>query len=156
MVVPMRDEVPTREDFRLFNGVGPVGAGGYDHAAFSDALRDDTGSDSIVQQGYREEVDVNTIVRRFGLTREMPSGVAGGVYGDFSGITDYESAVAVMERAHEGFMVLPPDVREKFDNDPGNLIRAIRELPEAEVLEQLQSAAPVVPVVPVGAVAPVI
>lgn len=153
--VPVR-EVPQKEDFRLYDGFGPVGFGGYDHDSFSAALADDTGQDSIVQQQFAEEVDINTIVRRFGLTREMPSGVAGGVYGDFSGITDYESALSVIERAQEGFMVLPPDVRERFDNDPGKLIQAIHELPEGDVLELMTPSAPAAPVVPVSPVAPVV
>lgn len=147
---------PMREDFRLAGTTGPVGFNGYDHAAFSDALGMDTGSESLVQQHYAEEVDINTIVRRFGMTREMPSGLPGGVYGDFSGITDYESAIAMIERAHEGFMTLPPDVRERFKNDPGELVRAMQELPEGEVLELLQAAPPAAPPAPTAPAAPII
>lgn len=145
-----------REDFRYLPGDGPVGFNGYDHRAFADTLRMDTGQDSLVQQHFRDEVDINTIVRRFGMTREMPSGIAGGVYGDFTGITDYESARATIERAREGFMILPPDVRERFGNDPSNLVRAVHELPEGEVMELLQAAAPAAPEAPIPPATPAV
>jgi len=145
---------PLREDFRLSGTSGPVGFNGYDHAAFSDANRMDTGQDSLVQQHFAEEVDINTIVKRFGMTHEMPSGALGGVYGDFTGISDYDSALAKIERAREGFMVLPPDVRERFGNDPGNLVRAVSELPEGEVMELLREAAPAAPAAPTPPAAP--
>lgn len=80
------------------------------------------GQVSLVQQHFRDEVDINTIVRRFGLTAELPAGVAGGVFGDFTDIQDYDDAMARIRRADEGFMKLPPDVRERFDNDPAKLI----------------------------------
>lgn len=94
----------------------------YSSRAVSDATAADEDDESLVQQQFKDEVDINTIVRRFGLTREMPSGIAGGVYGDFTGIQDYEGAVAAIEKAHEGFMKMPPELRERFGNDPGKLI----------------------------------
>lgn len=91
-----------------------------------------TGDESLVQQHFGNDVDINTIVRRFGLTRQMPSGVSGGVYGDFTGIVDYESAVAAIKRAEDGFLALPAEVRERFGNDPGEVIRLAHELPFEE------------------------
>jgi len=93
----------------------------------------DTGRVTIVQQQFIDEVDINTIVRRFGLTREMPSGVEGGVYGDFTGISDYESALAAVERAQEGFMTLDPEVREKFANDPGQYLAHVAGMSDEEL-----------------------
>lgn len=88
----------------------------------------DTGSETRVQQHMKDEVDINTIMRRFGATGTMPSGVSGGVYGDFTGVTDYDSAREAISRAQEGFMTLPAEVREQFDNDPGKLIALAQEL----------------------------
>jgi len=110
----------------------------------------DTGRETIVQQQFMDEVDINTIVRRFGLTREMPSGVEGGVYGDFTGISDYESALAAVERAQEGFMTLSPEVREKFANDPGEYLAHVAGMSDEE-LELASGRAPVVaPVIEAG------
>lgn len=108
----------------------PPGLRGYDQ----DKILIDTGTVTIVQQHLRDEVDVNTIVRRFGITHEMPSGREGGVYGDFSGITDYEGVVAAVEKARSGFMSLPADVRERFGNDPGRLVEFAHQVPEQEFL----------------------
>lgn len=95
---------------------------GYNAGLLSERTGLDTGTESIVQQQFATEVDINTIVRRFGVTGERPSGDLSGVYGDFTGVNDYESAVAAVERARKGFMALPADVRERFANDPGRLI----------------------------------
>lgn len=132
----------------------PLGASlrGYDAKAVSLEESVRTGSESLVQQHFREEADINTIVRRFGMTGQMPSGVAGGVYGDFTGIEDYASAVERIERARDGFMTLPPEVRERFGNDPGRLVDLAQSLTEDEFGELVAPVpAPVVPVAPVAA-----
>lgn len=87
-------------------------------------VRVDTGTETTVQQHFKDEVDVNTIVRRFGATGQLPAFRPEGVYGDFTGIEDYDGAIERIERAHNAFMQLPASVREQFDNDPGRLIRA--------------------------------
>lgn len=106
---------------------------GYDEKAVSVGTQVHTGDRSFVQQHLREEVDVNTIVRRFGVTRSMPSGPTGGVYGDFTGILDYESAVEAVERAQAGFLALDPEVRERFQNDPGVYLRHVDALADDQL-----------------------
>lgn len=122
---------------------------GYSWAEVSDLSGVDTGPETMVQQHFRDEVDVNTIVRRFGLSSDLPAAVNAGVYGDFTGIEDYASAVAAIDRAHEGFMRLPAQVREKFDNDPGRLISAAHSMSEADFLsafaEKVQDGQPAAP-----------
>lgn len=86
--------------------------------------RVDTGRVSIVQQHFADEVDINTIMRRFGVTGQMPNFLPDGMYGDFTGIEDYESAVAKIERADNAFMALPAEVRERFGNSAAALMRA--------------------------------
>lgn len=86
----------------------------------------DTG-DSPVQQAFREEVDINTIVARYGVTRQSAADTM-GVYGDFTGITDFYEAQQRLEGARERFMQLDPAVRARFGNDPGQLIQAVNEL----------------------------
>lgn len=128
----------------------PVSVGAYDSGAVSDAVAVHTGDVSLVQQHFQDEVDVNTIVRRFGLTREMPFGSSQGVYGDFTGISDYESALERVRGAQDRFMTLPPEVRERFGNDPALLVRAASELSEEEFVARLK----VEQTPPVGGVPP--
>lgn len=122
-----------------------VSLGDYDSRELSDETSVHTGSESLVQQHFADEVDINVIMRRFGVTRSLPLGPATGVYGDFTGISDFDSAVERVRGARDAFMKLPADVRERFNNDPGTLIRAAEELPEAEFL-QLYEGPPAVEV----------
>lgn len=115
-----------------------TGPRGYDTGEVSDETAIDTGKDTMVQQQFGIEQDVNTIVKRFGLTGNTPFGSAAGVYGDFTGICDYSSAMEVIERAQKGFMTLPPDVRERFENDPGRMIAYAQSVPEEEFIRAFE------------------
>jgi len=95
--------------------------------------RIDTGEATLVQQQFKDEVDVNNIVRRFGLGR-APALAPGGMYGDFTGITDYASAFAAIQRADDSFMKLTPEAREKFGNDPAQFLDYASRVGEAELL----------------------
>lgn len=118
------------------------GLHGYSHRLASDDASSPGGGEQITQEHFEDEVDINTIVSRFGLTGQFPSSVTRGVYGDFSGISDYESAVETIDRTRARFMLLPPQLREQFDNDPGELVK-FAATHSVEDLEAL-SAAPVV------------
>lgn len=73
---------------------------------------------SRTQQSFRDECDINNILRQFNVTGELPSGSVQPQYGDFSGITDYQSALNAVMAAQHSFLALPAKVRAKFDNDP--------------------------------------
>ncbi|WNK13751.1 MAG: internal scaffolding protein [Microvirus sp.] len=73
---------------------------------------------SLAVQDQRDEVDINTIVRRFGLTGELPSDVRAPVYGDFTVVNDYQTALNAVLSAQAAFMEMPASVRERFGNDP--------------------------------------
>lgn len=77
---------------------------------------------SLAQQQFGEEVDINTIVKRFNLTGQLPTNFNMPTYGDFTGISDYHTALNVVRAADEEFLSLPADLRARFDNDPGKLI----------------------------------
>lgn len=79
-------------------------------------------AESVTQQQFAEEVDINTIVKRFGLTGELPNGVAMPVSGDFTGVADFQSAMNVVRQAQEAFMELPAEVRYRFSNDPARVV----------------------------------
>lgn len=106
------------------------GAFSYD----ADAVSRETGlaideAESVVQQQFAEECDINTIVKRFGLTGELPNGVGMPVSGDFTGVSDFHTAMTLVRQAQEGFMQLSADVRERFANDPARVL-AFLENPE--------------------------
>lgn len=99
-------------------------------------------SESIVQQHLGEEVDINTIVRRYGLTTELPFGYAAGVYADFTGVENYHDALELIDYTRQQFHTLPPEVRERFRNDPGIMVQEIQKYSPAE-LEALYAPAAV-------------
>lgn len=77
---------------------------------------------SLTKQSFLEESDINTIVRRFALTGELPSNVRAPQYGDFTGVADYHSALNAIRIAEESFYSMPAEVRLRFDNDPGKFV----------------------------------
>lgn len=78
--------------------------------------------DSLAQQNFAEECDINTIVRRFGLTGQLPENLRPPQYGDFDQITDYQSALNAVRLAGERFMEMPAELRAEFQNDPQRLM----------------------------------
>lgn len=92
---------------------------------------------SLAQQHFRDEVDINTIVERFGLTGMLPQVTALPQSGDFTGIFDFQSALNTVRLAQEQFMALPAKMRARFHNNPQELLVFLEDdenRPEAEKL----------------------
>lgn len=90
----------------------------YDRKAASDETALVCADVSRAQQQFKEECDINTIVRRFGLTGELPKDVAMPESGDFTDVVDYKTAMDMIRKADEAFMQMPSAVRDRFQNDP--------------------------------------
>jgi phage internal scaffolding protein len=73
---------------------------------------------SLAKQSFRDECDINNILRQFNVTGQLPLGSVQPQYGDFSGITDYQSALNAVMEAQDSFLALPAKIRARFDNDP--------------------------------------
>lgn len=94
----------------------------YDRNAASVASGLSCSDESRTQQQFKDECDINTIVKRFGLGYEMPEGVRMPTYGDFTGIDNFHDACAAIAQAHESFDQLPAHVRAHFNNDTGRFV----------------------------------
>lgn len=90
----------------------------YDRDKNSDSAKLVFTSPSRTKQSFRDECDINNILRQFNVTGQLPVGSVQPQYGDFSGITDYQSALNAVMAAQDSFLQLPAKVRAKFDNDP--------------------------------------
>lgn len=90
----------------------------YDTDAVSAANSLECLDPSLAQQHQAEEADINTIVKRFGLTGQLPSNVRAPMYGDFGEGMDYRSAMLAIMEARQSFMKMPADVRARFGHDP--------------------------------------
>lgn len=98
-----------------------------------DEVSDRTGlrceDESRAQQHFLEEVDINTIVKRFGLTGELPEpdSVKVPLEGDFEAVYDFQSAMNVVRAAEESFMAMPAEVRSEFGNDPARFMAFVHD-----------------------------
>lgn len=102
---------------------------------------------SLAIQSAKDEADINTIVRRFGLTGELPSDVAMPRSGDFAGVPDFHGAMNLVRQAQEEFLRVPAEIRARFGNDPGAFIAFCEDPANLEEARRLGLAKPVAPTV---------
>lgn len=97
-------------------------------------------------QSFKDESDINTIVRRFGVTGQLPQ-VTAPRYGDFSEVVDFRTAMDVVVAAEREFMKLPGSLRKRFGNDPQQLLEFVgndKNRAEAEFLGIIPKPAEVI------------
>lgn len=99
----------------------------YDTNQVSDATGTDTGTDSKTQQQFKDEVDINTIVERFGVTGEMPPPINFPDVQEFEETFDFQTSMNVIRQAQESFMTLPAKARARFDNNPQKFMEFMNE-----------------------------
>lgn len=103
--------------------------GNYDVDAASDAagIKFDP-DEGRTQQSFKEECDINEIVRRFGLTGEVPENLHMPQSGDFTGVTDFQQAMNIVRQAEEEFLRVPAGIRARFNNDPGAMMAFLEDV----------------------------
>lgn len=94
------------------------------------------------QQHQAEEADINTIVRRFGVTGKLPENVRAPTYADFDEIVDFQSAQNAIIQARDSFMRMPAGIRARFDNDPGAFVDFCSDEANRDELVKLGLALP--------------
>lgn len=120
---------------------------------------------SLTKQAFAEECDINTIVRRFGITGQLPENVRMPTYGDYTDVVDFKTAMDAMALARESFEAMPAQVRERFENDPQKFVEFCSDeknrdeavklgLVPARKLEEVATAAKVAPAAAAAEVAP--
>jgi phage internal scaffolding protein len=98
---------------------------------------------SLAQQHFKEECDINTILQKFNITGLLPESPLSPRYGDFTGISDYHTAMNRVIAAQDEFEALPAQIRARFGNDPAQLIEFLENSdnrPEAEELGLVEKA----------------
>lgn len=94
----------------------------YDMAAASEQSGLTCPEPTLAQQQFAEEVDINTIMKKFNLTGQLPVGVRMPSYQDFEGVFDFQTAMNAVIDAKDAFMKMPADVRKRFHNDPAEFV----------------------------------
>lgn len=83
---------------------------------------------SRTQQQFADQTDINYIVRQYKKTGQWISTTAKqGVYADVSQITDFYESVNKVNMAMDAFMLLPSQIRTRFNNDPGQLLAFLQD-----------------------------
>lgn len=123
----------------------------------ADKVSADTGlscqDEDQTKQEFKEECDINTILKRFNITGQLPTDVRMPTFGDFSTVHDFQTAVNAIAEANEAFDEMPAEIRARFGNDPGAFVAFCSEPKNLEEARRLGlvPAAELVKVPPVAA-----
>lgn len=96
--------------------------------AYSEFVREQVTclDESLADQSQAIDCDINVLVKRFGVV--PPSAyVPRQAIEDFVTPMDYQTAVATLDQASESFETLPSEVRERFKNDPFELLSFVAD-----------------------------
>lgn len=84
----------------------------------------DVSGESLTKQCFKEECDINNLVNRY-----METGILGDpfdtrkpVFDDFSSVPDFHESQGIVAKAYEQFNSLSAEVRDRFGNDPVQLL----------------------------------
>lgn len=83
---------------------------------------------SKTKQSFRDIVNTNNIIKKYrqtGIINHITS--KDGVYGDFSEMKDFSGALNTVIKAKQQFELLPSEVRNRFGNDPSQLISFLQD-----------------------------
>lgn len=92
---------------------------------------------SLAVQDQRDEVDINTIVRRFGIG-EIPVQPLPEHYGDLSQVPrDFQGMLNAVQALEAPFHQLPADLRSRFGNDPARFVEFTQLESNRDEMERL-------------------
>ncbi len=98
------------------------------------------------KQSFLDECDVNFIMNKWKRTGQLPpTHDRPASYGDFSNVGDYMQAKNSMLESDQAFAALPSWMRQRFMNDPAELIAFVdapENLEEARKLGLVEPAPP--------------
>lgn len=99
--------------------------------------------DSLTNQSDAQEADINILVKKFGITGQLPQ-VTGlqPLYGDFTSADDYRTSLDKINAAKEAFQAIPAHIRKQFDNDPAKFIQFASDEKNIEKLREWKLAPP--------------
>lgn len=83
---------------------------------------------SMALQQYKDQCDINLIVKRFKRTGELTHlNNRRGFYGDLSDAPSFRESMQLVVEAQQAFAELPSQIRKRFGNDPALLMEFIAD-----------------------------
>ncbi len=86
---------------------------------------DFTHAKRLTKQSFKNDADINTIMKKYVKTGMLsPEGLANrqAVFADVSEIGDFQQCQNRVLAAKAAFMTLSPEIRTRFNNNPGELL----------------------------------
>lgn len=94
-------------------------------------------------QADAKEADINFIVKRFGITGELPQNLEYITEADLVDVPDtYQAHMDILLKAQSQFMEMPADVRSRFANDPGRFLTFVSDPANLDEMRKLGLAVP--------------
>nr|DAW86771.1 MAG TPA: Scaffold protein [Microviridae sp.] len=100
---------------------------------------------SMTQQHFKDETMIDNILQKYaetGFLTDPFSPKRPVQFGDFSDVTDFQTAQNAVARATEYFESLPSNVRSSFNNSPQEFLNALNDPEQRSNLEELGFVAP--------------
>lgn len=82
---------------------------------------------SRTNQSFKEQSDVNNIMRQYQKTGELPLSKKIGQYLDGTTVPEYQQAIQTVMDANSAFEQLPAKLRDRFNNDPAKLLAFVQD-----------------------------
>ena len=98
------------------------------------------GGELITRQEFAEECDINNMIADFkqtGMFKHVNKHAERGIYANLPDVHDYQEALIQASRANAAFAALPSKIRQKWDNDPRKLLRALADPDQRQELEDM-------------------
>lgn len=97
-----------------------------------------TGSETPTKQEFKDECDINVLMKRYqktGLFPQHPGSVPR--YVSNIGMPDYQDSLNIVMKAESEFAGLNSELRKRFDNDPAKFLAFVNDEANAEELVKL-------------------
>lgn len=82
---------------------------------------------TLAMQQFKDEVDVNNIMKKYRVTGVLPVTGKTGRYLDVSDLPNYQESLEIVMKAEDSFNSLSAEVRKRFDNDPQLLFDFLKD-----------------------------
>lgn len=104
----------------------------YDPGIDCTAYIDDDGevilTPTLTRQSDKDDCDINVMMARYEATGVEPRvNPRQPQWGDFSDVPSYQDALNIVRQADEDFMLLSAEVRDRFGNDPAQMLRFLED-----------------------------
>ena len=109
----------------------------YDVNEASSAAGSVNEEETRTQQHFKEQCDINRIVKTYAKTGLVPGNVRAPMAEDFYGIVDFHTAMNAVRRGEEAFMELPAELRSRFHNDPQEYVEFCLDKENLDELVQM-------------------